>query len=318
MIDLDATMRELAALRPVFHSEADFQHALAMQISGAHPGVKIRLESRPVSAERVYLDLWVEHEGHAFAIELKYKTRKVSVEWGGERFDLASHGAQDLGAYDVLKDVQRIELLRGHRPEVEGSVIFLTNDATYWNPISSDGTVGAAFRLGDGRVLTGELAWAVHAGPGTTKNREAPIVLHGTYQPRWHDYSHLGSAPGLSLRYTIIPVDGTAQIATQPTQVGRAAAATPQGRRRSKYSPLHDFLVAHGPDRVDLTYARIEDILGSSLPPSSRTHAAQFWANHYGGTHVWATQWMDAGWKVAGLSPGADRVTFVRVGPPRV
>ena len=57
LIDLNANMRTLASKRPVFHSEADFQHALAMQIVGAEPGVQIRLEYRPFSHERIYLDL---------------------------------------------------------------------------------------------------------------------------------------------------------------------------------------------------------------------------------------------------------------------
>ena len=91
------------------------------------------------------------------------------------------------------------------------------------------------------------------------------------------------------------------------------AAVLPPGRRRSKYSPLHDFLTAHKADRVELSYSQIEEIIGSSLPASSRKHSAQFWANHYGGTHVWATQWMDAGWKVDGHSISAERVVFVRV-----
>lgn len=33
MLDMNAAMRHLADRRPVFHSNADFQHALAMQIA---------------------------------------------------------------------------------------------------------------------------------------------------------------------------------------------------------------------------------------------------------------------------------------------
>jgi hypothetical protein len=71
------------------------------------------------------------------------------------------------------------------------------------------------------------------------------------------------------------------------------------------------FLTAHKANRVELAYSQIEEIIGSPLPASSRKHSAQFWANHYGGTHVWATQWMDAGWKVDGHSTIAERVVFV-------
>ena len=322
-------MRTLASKRPVFHSEADFQHALAMQIAGAEPGVQIRLEYRPFSHERIYLDLWVSEGSRKLAIELKYKTRAASIDWLGERFDLANQGAQDLGAYDVWKDVQRVESVCAQREDVDGYVIFLSNDTTYWSEPASDVTVGSAFRLHEGRVAGGGLFWASHAGEGTMKNRENPVVLNGTYRIAWHDYSRLGSGPELTLRYTIIPISAKEQVrpvvAAPPTStaVGTVTPVQPvTGRRRSKYSPLHDFLVAHKGDRVELSYSQIEEIIGSSLPASSRKHSATFWANHYGGTHVWATQWMDAGWKVASHNISAERVVFIRVAsatkaPPR-
>jgi hypothetical protein len=305
----------------VFHSEADFQHALAMQIANSEPRPFVRPEFRPVNHERVYLDLWVEDGPQKLAIELKYKTRRTTVEPGEERFDLANHGAQDLGAYDVWKDVQRIETVCAHRPDVEGYVIFLTNDSTYWTRTANDGTVGADFRLYEGRISKNELQWASHAGAGTMKSRETPIVLAGSYRIVWNDYSRLGESPGLAFRYTIIPVkDIPLAVEPEPTRSAPASLSRPpvrRGHRPSKYSPLHDFLLDQRSDRVDLTYSQIEEILGASLPPSSRDHAPMFWANHYGGTHVWATQWMDAGWKVAGNNGAAERVTFVRISPPK-
>ncbi len=41
---LHKLMADLAAHRPIFHSEADFQHALAWQIHEAMPDCEIRLE----------------------------------------------------------------------------------------------------------------------------------------------------------------------------------------------------------------------------------------------------------------------------------
>ena len=43
---LHTTMDSLAAKRPIFHSEADFQHALAWEVQLAHPNAGIRLEKR--------------------------------------------------------------------------------------------------------------------------------------------------------------------------------------------------------------------------------------------------------------------------------
>ena len=44
MLDIDGLMTGLAGTRKVFHSEADFQHALAWQIHEAMPESRIRLE----------------------------------------------------------------------------------------------------------------------------------------------------------------------------------------------------------------------------------------------------------------------------------
>lgn len=44
MIDIEQVLKELAKKRPVFHSEADFQHALAWEIQITYPDANIRLE----------------------------------------------------------------------------------------------------------------------------------------------------------------------------------------------------------------------------------------------------------------------------------
>ena len=65
----------------MFHSEADFQFALAWRIKEA-TSHDIRLEFKPFPEERMYLDLWVPAIG--VAVELKYLTRKLEVERDGE------------------------------------------------------------------------------------------------------------------------------------------------------------------------------------------------------------------------------------------
>ena len=49
--------------------------------------------------------------------------------------------------------MQRLERVRADREDVEAYVIFLTNDATYWNQPTGSNTVGAAFGLQEGRPL---------------------------------------------------------------------------------------------------------------------------------------------------------------------
>jgi hypothetical protein len=105
------TTPALAAKRPVFHSEADFQHAFAWEIHQHLPDAYVRLEYRPaLLPTRAYVDVWVVDGNQTLAIELKYKTAPLSVQLDdGEKFDLMSQGAQDLGRYDFVRDLWRLE-----------------------------------------------------------------------------------------------------------------------------------------------------------------------------------------------------------------
>lgn len=47
--------------------------------------------------------------------------------------------------------------------------------------------------------------WAAAAGAGTTKGRAEPLVVSGSYDLRWHDYSDLGG-PGGRFRYLYVPI----------------------------------------------------------------------------------------------------------------
>ena len=51
MLDIDQLMACLADTRKVFHSEADFQHALAWQIHRAMPEGQVRLEVDVLQAD---------------------------------------------------------------------------------------------------------------------------------------------------------------------------------------------------------------------------------------------------------------------------
>jgi hypothetical protein len=108
-VDLYGVLRRLSELRPVFHSEADFQLALAWQVQLADPALRVRMETRP--AVGMHLDLAVEHPdtGQTTAVELKYLTRLWVGTTDGDQFDLKNQGAQDIRAYDVVKDITRVE-----------------------------------------------------------------------------------------------------------------------------------------------------------------------------------------------------------------
>jgi hypothetical protein len=71
MIDMVSIMSQLSAQRPIFHSEADFQHALAWQLHETVADVQIRPERRRFPDERLYVDIGMKTATTSFAIELK-------------------------------------------------------------------------------------------------------------------------------------------------------------------------------------------------------------------------------------------------------
>lgn len=95
-MNIDAVLKSLATQRPIFHSEADFQHALAWTIHTLFPHTAIRLEY-PIKydSRQDHIDLWLTHEEHRIAIELKYLSRSITLTTQKETFRLSDHSAQD-------------------------------------------------------------------------------------------------------------------------------------------------------------------------------------------------------------------------------
>ena len=206
MLDVKKLMEGLAGCRPVFHSEADFQHALAWCIHSELPGCGVRLEYKPIPKEPMYIDLWVPQI--RVAVELKYRTKKLEVEVGDESFSLRNQAAVPLGRYDFLRDVQRLEKLPACDGGESSFAVLLTNDALYWKQARKSDPVDGAFHLYEGRRISGEMAWSGRAGDGTKKGREQPIRLHGTYALRWCDFAIVGDGPCSQFRYLAVRVSG--------------------------------------------------------------------------------------------------------------
>jgi len=206
-LDIQGVMKALAAQRKVFHSEADFQHAFAWELHLRQPEASIRLE-KPLRAasKSLHLDFLFAHAGKSVAVELKYKTRSLKLSMDGEDFHLSSHSAQDLGRYDFIKDICRLEEITSTIRDCEGWTIMLTNDTAYWKTPQNTGTVDAAFRLTEGRILSGNLAWTDQASAGTKKNRERDLSVIGQYTLTWDDYSTVSSPSYSDFRYLAVKI----------------------------------------------------------------------------------------------------------------
>ncbi|MCA9312468.1 MAG: hypothetical protein KDA21_14740 [Phycisphaerales bacterium] len=79
----------------------------------------------------------------------------------------------------------------------------------------------------------------------------------------------------------------------------------------AKYDPLRAELGRRGGQRVMMTFAEIEAMVGG-LPPSAYEHQA-WWANEQSGSHVHAQAWMQAGYRVGSFDLSARTVTFLKV-----
>jgi hypothetical protein len=207
-VDAALLLQELAGRRPVFHSEADFQHALAWELHRIEPTVDVRLEIQV--EDKKYLDLLFRDRttGLHTAVEVKYPTALWSGEQAGESFALRNHGAQDIQGYHIVNDVARLERFCGGKPGWNGVFILLTNEPSYWRAPTHGRTTNAeAFRVYDGVTLNGRRGWGPRTGPSTMRGLEAPIDLQGSYLLRWGDYSTLEGTRG-TFRSLIVDVAG--------------------------------------------------------------------------------------------------------------
>lgn len=205
-LDMTGLMERLARVRPMFHSEADFQHALAWQIQTENPTARVRLETRPERGMR--LDILVGIGEERVAIELKYLVARFEGLVAGERFELPNQGAHDISRHDVVKDLVRVERFVADRVAESGWAVALSNDTNYWRPGTKSEPIDAMFRIHDGRQLQGMLEWSPRAGLGTTKGRDKPLVLDRVYSCGWRDYSTVRARDGrpLALRYLAFEV----------------------------------------------------------------------------------------------------------------
>jgi hypothetical protein len=82
------------------------------------------------------------------------------------------------------------------------------------------------------------------------------------------------------------------------------------------YEPLEKYLIQQPGDFVVMTFAEVERVIGTKLPPSA--HKRNEWWSNNPSNHSQAKAWLDAGFETANLDRRAKRVTFKRVAPSGV
>ncbi|WP_433745150.1 hypothetical protein [Falsibacillus pallidus] len=184
MLHIEEILQELSKKRPIFRSEEDFNQSLNGLLKSHYGNCTSKAKVNGIK-----VDLMIENGDEEILIQLKHKTRKISVMVDGVSFDLKNHGAQDQFRYDYLKDVKSLEPLCLDNPVRKGYAILLTNDHLYWQKPNKVDSVDKDFHLNEGRSISGTLVWSSTAGNGTTSSREEPIELKGHYKMSWYNYS---------------------------------------------------------------------------------------------------------------------------------
>jgi hypothetical protein len=78
-----------------------------------------------------------------------------------------------------------------------------------------------------------------------------------------------------------------------------------------KYTPLKEFLLEQGKDRVPMTFAEIEKILDASLPASKRYPA--WWSNNEF-NNTMTSEWLAAGYQTESVDVDSEKLVFKKVG----
>ena len=80
----------------------------------------------------------------------------------------------------------------------------------------------------------------------------------------------------------------------------------------SKYEPLTDFLRKQRADRIAMTFAEIERVIGTKLPRSAIWYRA-WWSNNASNS-VMTKAWLDAGFQSEQVDMDGKKLVFCRTG----
>lgn len=209
-IDINVLVNELARNNEdVYESEAQFQFDLAWLINEKYKDLIVKLELVTATTyvnnklKRIYTDIVVlDNDGEFIAIELKYKTK--ASEYNGVK--LLNHGATDLGRFDYLWDIHRLELLKEKSCKnyefneklkkcVKCFAILLTNESKYWRTCENgNNSLYKNFCISeqDEIIKNKKLTWHKKNNKSCIDNtwRDVTLKFENDYRFKWHNFNH--------------------------------------------------------------------------------------------------------------------------------
>jgi|GEM_PF-444652 len=232
----------LAYHRPVFYSEADFQHELAMTLRSW--GYKVRLE-RPFMVTinnnlvRCELDILATDpkDGLRYAIELKYFKKKFKTTVQQEVFDLPESWLPNLSRFDAWADYARVGAIVTEGHADVGFSLTLTNASTAWSVDTANGNTYARYlSLHEGRAVNqgDQLDWNGNPGLNAVTARRlapyAPIVIPANAQCQWCNYSKPNGNPPKNrlFRYLLLATPASKKEGTSTRAVSAKRTVSPK------------------------------------------------------------------------------------------
>jgi hypothetical protein len=204
-IILHKILKELSKERPIFHSEADFKFALAWKIKEKVCPEKIIIEY-PVNIEnkRIYIDIYFKKGEKEYFFELKYKTKKFEVDYEDMKYILKDQKACDLGRYDFIKDISRLERIICEQQNKFGYVIFLSNDEKYLQGTKNTNQ-DFSFNIGNKTtIICGEKNWSEEKNIENLGSRRNSLIINNDYFIKWRDYSKFEN---IKFNYLLIKIN---------------------------------------------------------------------------------------------------------------
>lgn len=203
--DIKRVMNSLKGVRPAFYSEADFQFALAWHIKELYPKAELRLEYICKELDNMHIDVLVIINKQMIPIELKYKTKGATVVSNEETYVLKNQGASNLGRYDFVRDINRIEQCQDKLSSFsKGYAIMITNDSIYYNkPTNNRVTMSDKFRIHEGKKLPLIAKWTSKYTANNVKGKKKSFRLKRNYIINWEYYSIIESN---EFKYTIVEI----------------------------------------------------------------------------------------------------------------
>lgn len=191
LTELESNLKKVVFNGNIPVCEAQLQYELAVELGKSYPNAKIFFEypaTDKSSTKRIYYDLVIVENDTYYVIELKYKTKDENVSIYGVSYTLKNHAAQDLGRFDYLKDVSRIENFSANTNKNFGGgfAVIVTNDSTYWE---KDGAkcIYKEFAVKNGVTISkGDKNWVNGTKESSVgKDRINGLTLLKDYSVKW-------------------------------------------------------------------------------------------------------------------------------------